>query len=170
MEIRRIRAEDDAQMAAVIRTVMPEFGGSQEGRPGFAINDPEVDWMSKAYGGPRAAYYVVEEGGRVLGGGGIAPLEGGDGKTCELRKMYFLPEVRGKGAGKKLLGLCLTTAKELGYTTCYLETLTGMDTAQALYDRFGFKRLCAARPESGATGHFGCDRYYELDLQQFSGT
>ena len=66
--IRPIRADDDAAMAAVIRTVMPEFGATG---CGFAINDPEVDWMSLAYAEPRHAYFVVERDGAVLGGGGV---------------------------------------------------------------------------------------------------
>ena len=84
-----IEPRDDARMASIIRTVMPEFGASG---CGFAINDPEVDWMSRAYAQPRSAYFVVEARGVVLGGGGVAPLEGGDAATCELRKMYFLPQ------------------------------------------------------------------------------
>ncbi|HEX2082026.1 MAG TPA: GNAT family N-acetyltransferase, partial [Xanthomonadaceae bacterium] len=89
LRIRPIRAEDDPAMAAIIRAVMPEFGATG---CGFAINDPEVDWMSRAYTAPRCAYFVIEDDDRVLGGGGVAPLEGGDADTCELRKMYFLPE------------------------------------------------------------------------------
>ena len=68
--IRPITANDDATMAAVIRTVMPEFGAVGSG---FAISDPEVDWMSRAYAAPRHAYFVVERDGVVRGGGGIAP-------------------------------------------------------------------------------------------------
>ena len=79
--IRPITPADDAAMAAIIRAVMPEFGAIGDG---FAINDPEVDWMSRAYSRPRSAYFVVEREGIVLGGGGVAPLEGGDGATCEL--------------------------------------------------------------------------------------
>src|SRR5690606_29509637 len=90
--IRPIRPGDDAAVAAIIRAVLPEFGATG---PGFAINDPEVDWMSRAYAAPRRAYFVIEgDGGRVVGGGGVGPLEGGDADTCELRKMYFLPEAR----------------------------------------------------------------------------
>lgn len=156
--LRPIQPGDDAAIGSVIRSVMPEFGAQG---PGFAINDPEVDWMSRAYAGPRAAYFVVERDGRVLGGGGIAPLAGGGESVCELRKMYFLPEVRGLGLGQALLRQCLTTARSFGYRTCYLETLEGMDAAVALYDKLGFERL--AQP-MGATGHFGCNRYYALDL------
>jgi putative acetyltransferase len=156
--IRPIEPRDDAAVAAVIREVMPSFGACG---PGFAINDPEVDAMSGAYAAPRSAYYVVEEAGRVIGGAGIAPLEGGEPDTCELRKMYFLPEARGRGLGEKMLHLCLGRARELGFRRCYLETLTGMDAAMRLYERMGFRRLCGPL---GATGHFGCDRHYVLEL------
>lgn len=156
--IRPIAPGDDATMAAIIRSVMPEFGADG---PGFAIHDPEVDAMSAAYAAPRHRYFVVERNGRVEGGGGIAPLAGGDGMVCELRKMYFLPEARGQGAGASLLARCLAVARGFGYRSCYLETLTGMDAAQKLYRRAGFKPLPAPL---GATGHHGCDRYFLLEL------
>ena len=156
--IRPIETRDDAAMAAVIRTVMPEFGACGQG---FAINDPEVDWMSRAYAEPRSAYFVVERGGVVLGGGGIAPLEGGDEGVCELRKMYFLPALRGAGAGEALMARCLAAARRFGFAQCYLETLTGMNAAMRLYERTGFRRV----PEPmGATGHSGCNTFYLLDL------
>ena len=156
--IRPIHANDDAAMADVIRTVMPEFGATGSG---FAISDPEVDWMSRAYAAPRHAYFVVERDGRVVGGAGVAPLAGGDADTCELRKMYFLPEARGSGAGAAMMTRCLDAARSLGFRHCYLETLTGMDAAMRLYERSGFHRIDAPM---GATGHGGCNRFYLLAL------
>ncbi|TXH67771.1 MAG: GNAT family N-acetyltransferase [Lysobacteraceae bacterium] len=156
--IRPIEARDDAAIAAIIRKVMPEFGATG---CGFAINDPEVDWMHRAYAAPRSAYFVVEREGRIEGGGGIAPLEGGDAGTCELRKMYFLPALRGLGAGNALMARCLDTARGFGFQRCYLETLTGMDRAMRLYERNGFHRIPAAM---GSTGHGGCNTFYLLDL------
>jgi len=159
LTFRLIEPQDDAAMAAVIRAVMPEFGADG---PGFALHDPEVDFMSRAYGVPGAAYFVlVDEAGTVVGGAGVAALEGGEPGVCELRKMYFLPEARGKGMGETLLRHCLAAAKELGYRTCYLETLTGMDQAMKLYCKLGFQRLCAPL---GRTGHGGCDRWYAKEL------
>lgn len=153
--IRPITSHDDSQIAHVIRTVMPEYGASGDG---FAINDPEVDWMSKAYHAPRCAYYVIEFEGHVMGGGGIAPLEGASNdRICELRKMYFLPALRGQGAGLALIELCLKKARELKFELCYLETLTGMDNAIALYQKVGFRSL--DKP-MGNTGHSGCNRYF----------
>ncbi|MFN7136302.1 MAG: GNAT family N-acetyltransferase [Thermomonas sp.] len=158
VSIRPIQPGDDAAMAAVIRTVMPEFGAVGSG---FAIADPEVDWMSRAYAAPRHAYFVLERDGRVLGGAGVAPLAGGDPDTCELRKMYFLPEARGLGAGAAMMERCLAAARGFGFARCYLETLTGMDAAMRLYERSGFRRIEAPL---GATGHGGCNRFYLLDL------
>jgi putative acetyltransferase len=156
--IRPIAPGDEAAMAAVIRTVMPEFGA---GGAGFAISDPEVDWMHRAYSAPRCAYFVVEVDGVVIGGGGVAPLEGGDADTCELRKMYFLPEGRGRGAGAALMAQCLQAARGFGFRRCYLETLRGMDAAMKLYERSGFQRIAAPM---GNTGHGGCNTFYLREL------
>lgn len=158
VSIRPIQPRDNAAVARIIRTVMPEFGADG---PGFAIHDAEVDSMYESYARPRSAYFVVERDGEVIGGGGIAPLEGGDADVCELRKMYFLPEARGIGAGSAMMLRCLDAAREHGFRRCYLETLTGMDAAQALYRRHGFQAICAPM---GGTGHFSCDQFYLRDL------
>lgn len=159
LSIRSIEPRDDAAIASIIRTVMPEFGASG---PGFAINDPEVDAMYAAYDRPRSAFFVVEcEDGRVLGGGGVAPLDGADEGTCELRKMYFLPELRGLGAGRELIEHCLEVARGFGYTRCYLETLENMYAARALYEKVGFGQIGGPL---GDTGHYSCDAFYLRDL------
>jgi putative acetyltransferase len=156
--IRPIEARDDARIAQIIRTVMPEFGACGAG---FAINDPEVDFMTRAYAAPRSAYWVVERNGVVEGGGGVAPLEGADEDVCELRKMYFLSSMRGLGAGAMVMERALHAAREFGFKRCYLETLTGMEAAMRLYERTGFRRIDAPM---GATGHGGCNTFYLLDL------
>jgi putative acetyltransferase len=156
--IRPIEPRDDAAIAAIIRAVMPEFGADG---PGFAIHDTEVDAMHAAYTQPRCSYFVVERDGVVVGGGGVAPLAGGEPDVCELRKMYFLPAARGIGAGNAMMLRCLDAACAHGFGRCYLETLTGMDAAQALYKRHGFRAICSPM---GGTGHHGCDRWFIRDL------
>jgi len=156
--IRSIEPRDDVAMAAIIRAVMPEFGADG---PGFAIHDAEVDAMYAAYAQPRCSYFVVERDGVVVGGGGVAPLADGEPDVCELRKMYFLPQARGIGAGTAMMQRCLDAARAHGFRRCYLETLTGMDAAQALYQRSGFVPICAPL---GGTGHHGCDRWFIREL------
>ena len=158
--LRPIRPADDAEVAAIIRTVMTEHGASG---PGFAIHDPEVDHMSRAYAGPEARYYVVEHDGRVLGGAGFARLQGSPPQppTCELRKMYFRQQARGQGLGASMMNLLLDEMRAAGFRRCYLETTTQMQAAQRLYRASGFSPLCAAE---GATGHHGCDTFYAREL------
>ena len=158
--VRPIEARDDAAVRRIIETVMPQFGAGGEG---FAIHDAEVKAMFNAYQIPRACYFVVEQNGVVTGGAGIAALEGtgAESATCELRKMYFLPELRGLGAGSALMQTCLDAARRFNYRQVYLETLNGMDAAVKLYERTGFERLNAPM---GATVHFGCNRFYSLLL------
>jgi putative acetyltransferase len=159
LSFRPIRPEDDAALAVVLRQVMPEFGA---GGPGFAI-DAEVDHMSVAYAAEDAAYFVgVDESGQVVGGGGLAALEGGEPGVCELKKMYFLKAARGQGLGERLLRHCLDVAARLGYRTCYLETRTGMDRAIRLYKKLGFQALCSPR---GRSGHSGCDQWFAKELR-----
>ncbi len=158
--LRPITPADNKQIASIIRTVMPEFGANGAG---FAIHDKEVDDIYGAYAGPRCAYFVCEDKGLIVGGGGIAPLLGGDMNTCELKKMYFLAAARGKGLGQKLLKKCLASAKELGYRYCYLETFNTMTSAIQLYNKNGFIKIPGAL---GNTGHFACDTFYQLDLYQ----
>ena len=161
LTLRAMRADDDVAVANIIRTVMPTFGAQG---PGFAINDPEVDAMFAEYSKPRSTYVVVVDetsaSGRVVGGGGVAPLAGGDAGTCELKKMYFLDEARGRGVGEQLLKRLLDEARAHGFRKMYLETLSGMDAAIKLYRKLGFVE--GAR--HGSTGHFGCDKFFEREL------
>lgn len=156
--IRPIEPKDDDVLCQIIKTVMPEFGASG---PGYAIHDPEVLQMSVTYSLPSQRYFVIEIAGKVLGGGGFAPLTGGQKQICEIRKMYFLPELRGQGWGRKLLVYLLAQAKSSGFTQCYLETLENMTTAKLLYESLGFKKLSAPM---GNTGHFSCNSWYFKEL------
>ena len=156
--VRKIVFEDNLSMAKIIRTVMPAFGA---GGKGFAIHDAEVDEMYNAYLPPGSAYFVCEEEGKILGGGGVAPLEGGADNICELKKMYFLEEGRGKGLGQKVLSACLAVAREMGFEYCYLETFNTMKHAMKLYEKNGFEKIDGPL---GNTGHFECDTFYKLRI------
>jgi putative acetyltransferase len=156
--IRKIRYSDTTPVRDIIRTVMPEFGASGQG---FAIHDTEVSNMFDMYTQPRSAYLVCELNETIIGGGGVAPLLGGDENICELKKMYFLPAGRGKGLGQRVLSECLKAAKELGFEYCYLETFNTMNDAMKLYEKNGFERIPGPL---GSTGHFACDIFYKRPL------
>ncbi|WP_299392602.1 GNAT family N-acetyltransferase [uncultured Gelidibacter sp.] len=149
--IREIKTEDDAQVAQVIRSVLEEMGVP---KVGTAYEDKALDMMTATYAKSKSAYFVIEAEGKIIGGAGIAPLENFDGNICELQKMYFLPEARGKGIGAKMMEVCLQNAKSHGFEKCYLETLPYMTDATKLYAKFGFENLDGPL---GNTGHYSCN-------------
>ena len=110
--------------------------------------------MFENYQKEKSSYFVLEHNNTIVGGAGIAQLDNYDGNVCELQKMYFLPIARGKGLGSKLITICLEKAKELGFETCYLETLPYMKAAVKLYNKYGFKNL--DKP-MGNTCHYNCN-------------
>lgn len=158
--IRKIAQIDNARVAQIIRTVMPEYGCVG---PNYSISDTEVDDMYAAYSGPRSAFYVVmeETSSIIYGVGGYAPLAGGEADVCELRKMYFLSEARGHGLGKQMLQLCIDAARQDGFKYMYLETVYRMVEAERLYRKFGFQDL---EGPLGHTGHSACDHFMGLEL------
>ena len=149
--IREIKTEDDAQVAEVIRAVLIEMGVP---KVGTAYADKALDEMTTTYNKDNAAYFVVEDQGKIIGGAGIAPLENYKGPICELQKMYFLPEARGKGLGMKMMEVCLEKAKLFGFEKCYLETFPYMKDATKLYAKSGFEPL---EGPLGDTGHYSCN-------------
>jgi putative acetyltransferase len=150
MQIRKIQLEDNEQIANVIRQV---FIADDYPKTGTAFADTQLDFMYETYATTRAVYFVIEENGKILGGAGINQLDGADATICELQKMYFLQEARGKGFGLQLIQKCLKKAKEMGYEKCYLETLPQMVIAQKLYKKVGFEYICEPL---GNTGHTSC--------------
>lgn len=156
--IRTIADSDNECVAAIIRSVMTDYDCVG---PGFSIEDSEVDAMYDAYQADDRAFFVIEVNGEVLGVGGLGPLVGASVGTCEVKKMYFLQELRGKGWGSALLTKCLVTARSMGYRYCYIETVAHMTAANGLYKKHGFKQLDR---QLGATGHGGCDLYYGMAL------
>ena len=150
--LRRITAEDNAAIANVIRQVSAEYGLTAD--KGYTVADPNLDELFELYSQPGSAYWVVEQDGRVVGGGGIAPLAHSEPDICELQKMYFMTSARGQGLAKKLALLALDYARDQGFKRCYLETTAFLKEAVGLYERLGFEHIDGPL---GCTGHVDCE-------------
>lgn len=148
--IRPIRPFDNADLAVIVRNTLVEFGAA---KPGTVFFDPTTDALFELFQIPKSAYFVAESEGKILGGGGIFPTEGLPEGTCELVKMYLLPEARGIGLGSSLIEKCLEQAKTEGFRQVYLETLDELHLALKIYAKFGFVYQSAPL---GNSKHFGC--------------
>lgn len=156
--IRPVAPKDNGALAEIIINSLAEFGATGEG---FACNDAETQAMYQAYQEPGRKYYTLErisgmDAPMVVGGGGVTQLKNSK-EICEFVKMYFLPEIRGLGIGRKMLELCISEAKNMGYKQMYLETLEHMNAARALYEKYDFKQIDSAM---GSTGHYSCNTFY----------
>jgi len=156
--IREILPEDNPKIARAIRAILIEYGVP---KVGTAYADKILDTLFDAYDIESAIYFVIEKNGKIYGGAGIKQLDNYNGNVCELQKMYFLPEARGIGLGKKMMDICLQKATSLGFEKCYLETLPYMEEARKLYRKVGFKDLDAPM---GNTGHYSCNLWMLKDL------
>ncbi|KAA1247075.1 GNAT family N-acetyltransferase [Aquimarina sp. RZ0] len=158
IKIRSVAPEDNKELASILRDVLIEMGVP---KVGTAYEDEALDLMYQTYNHPRKKYYVVEDHGRIIGGAGIAQLENESYDICELQKMYFLPEARGRGIGTQMMNTCLDYAKSQGFVKCYLETMPYMMAARKLYKKTGFVPLDGPM---GDTGHYSCQAWMIKEL------
>ncbi|ASZ11851.1 GNAT family N-acetyltransferase [Chitinophaga pendula] len=150
MTIRPITPADDQQVGNIIRTVLAEFGVN---RPGTAYYDEQIFTLSAVFDTPGAAYWIATSEDTLVGGAGIFPTAGLPNHYCELVKFYLLPQSRGKGIGRSLLQKAIDTARQMGYTHMYLETLPELTIAIPQYEKAGFKYLDGPL---GNSGHYAC--------------
>lgn len=150
ISIRPIQPGDNAAIATIIRHTLAEFGANH---PGTVYYDPTTDALYELFQAKHSAYFIAEIDGVIVGGGGIYPTDGLPGDTCELVKMYLLPQARGSGLGSRMIQLCIDTARENGFQHIYLETMTELKAALKVYERMGFVYLDGPM---GNSGHFGC--------------
>lgn len=78
---------------------------------------------------------VIYDNDEAVACGAIKEL---DSKLMEVKRMFTLPEKRGKGLASKILNELETWAKELGYEKTILETGKRQTEAVALYNKCGY--------------------------------
>ena len=150
VHIRDIRKEDNTALAKIVRDTLAEFGANH---PNTVYFDPTTDTLFEVFQTPRSKYFLAELNNEMVGGGGIYPTEGLPEDTCELVKMYLLPQARGHGFGRLLIEKCIEAATENGFKKIYLETMPELKQALHVYEKFGFEYL---NGPMGNSGHTGC--------------
>lgn len=158
--IRLLEQRDNAEIAELIRAVFREF---KIDKPGTVYTDPTTDDLYSLFRKPKSVYWIAEDSGIMIGGCGIFPTPGLPEGCAELVKLYLSSSYRGKGIGNQLMQQSIASARDLGYTTLYLESLPELSKAVGMYRRAGFTHL--SHP-LGNSGHFGCTIWMVKDLEQ----
>src|SRR5919205_3144401 len=85
---------------------------------------------------PEGVFVVVrDDDGRALACGGVTRF---DDRRAEVKRMYVVPEARGRGLGRRVLAELEAEARRLGYTGLVLETGDLQQAALGLYRSCGF--------------------------------
>lgn len=78
---------------------------------------------------------VAYDGDKPVGCGAIKKYSDA---AAEVKRMYVLPESRGKGIAKRILDALEQWAAELGFSECILETGKRQTEAVHLYQNYGY--------------------------------
>jgi putative acetyltransferase len=146
--LRDWQSHDRATAAAVIQTVLAEYGLGWE--PLGA--DRDVLEVERFYLQANGEFWVIEHQDAIIGTGAYYPIQRGH-NAVEIRKMYLLPTARGQGLGRFLLQQLEATIASRGFSQIWLETATVLKKAVQLYERSGYQ------PATGVETA-RCDRVY----------
>lgn len=150
--IRDWEDRDRASAAEIIGSVLTDYGLSWE--PLGADRDVlEIEQFYQATGGE---FWVIEQAGRLVGTGAYYPVARG-ANAVEIRKMYFVPEVRGQGLGRFLLRELEGAIADRGFTQIWIETASVLQEAVRLYETSGYRSTTGVETER-------CDRVYVKHL------
>lgn len=155
INIRSATNADTEAVKALVYGVLREYGLEPEPNgTDTDLSDIETSYLKR--GG--LFELLVDENGRLLGTVGLYPI---NNEVIELRKMYFVPILRGHGYGKQTLERMIEQARQRGFKKIYLETNSVLKDAIRLYQKFGF--------EPTAEKHaLRCDQAFILELKNES--
>lgn len=122
-----------------VRALFGEYAASLPFALDFQDFDRELAELPGAYAPPRGALLLARGAGCV----GLRPI---DETTCEMKRLYVQSSARGTGLGRRLAEAAISEARRIGYERMRLDTVAGMDSAQALYERLGFHEIPPYRP------------------------
>jgi putative acetyltransferase len=129
VEIRRERFDSEA-VRALVEALEVELLDTYDGVPGSGgLPGPSI------FEPPGGAFLVARIDGDAVACGGIARY---DEATAEIRRMYVVPDARGRGLSRRVLEALEDEARALGYSLVRLETGNLQAAAIGLYVSAGF--------------------------------
>jgi GNAT superfamily N-acetyltransferase len=126
----RLDEEPGARLLQAMRDEIAEL------YDGLALDDPAMPKAGPAeLGPPGGAFLVGFEDGVPVCCGGVKRLPDG---ACEIKRMFVVPEARGRGVARALLEELERRARVLGYAVARLDTGPRQPRAQRMYERAGY--------------------------------
>lgn len=134
-EIYEITSAEDVRTEIIIR-LFSQYLRELGEELGFQQVDAELENPVKKYCPPAGALLLAYIDGKPAGCVALQPLP--EKETCEMKRLFVLPELRGYKLGRILAEAIVQKAADMGYRVMKLDTLDRLQSAIALYQRMGF--------------------------------
>lgn len=140
LHIRGLQPGDDLD---ALRVLLREYVQSLGIDLAFQGVEEELASLPGEYSSPRGCFLLAHgSDGQLAGCCGLRPLDNVDyPDACEMKRLYVRPAYRRLGAGRQLAEATLDAARQAGYRSLLLDTLSDMETARALYTDLGFVEI-----------------------------
>jgi putative acetyltransferase len=143
-----------------VESLFREYVASLTADIGFQDVEAEIATLPGKYARPTGVVLIARSEDRDTDDAGLIAYRMLEPAVCEMKRLYVRPAFRGRHVGWELAEELIFDARQCGYRTMVLDTLSSMQPAVELYRRLGFKPVPAYydNPLPGAT-------YMALDLE-----
>jgi putative acetyltransferase len=148
------------EQLTVVRLLFQDYQASLGIDLCFQGFQQELRELPGDYVEPAGGLLLASVDGRPAGCCAFRPLISSDHlNACEMKRLYVRSGFRGLGLGRQLVEAIVERARQAGYSTMLLDTLSDMESARALYQEVGFTETAPYyyNPIPGA-------HYLKLDL------
>ena len=140
-------------LAELLRQYVVEQGWASE-----PLHVEEIETLPGEYAAPRGRAFVVRDrlavAAPAVGCVLLRPVERWCVDCVEMRRLYVVPETRGRGIGRRMVEAGESWAREVGYRRLRLVTLPHMREAISLYGNLGFSVVEPYRPSTAPDAIF----------------
>jgi len=149
MSVEIIRTTGADPRSIAMRTAMDAETYGMYAAEFAAMDEPTIERVGRALGTNQddlVEVVIAEEDGVALGHAALRALAGGG---YEVKKVFVVPEARGRGLSRILMSAIENVARELGETRILLQTGPKQLEAISLYEKTGYEHVSEFGPYIG---------------------